>query len=68
MADAKTETPKMKKGVITQDFKDTNFNHTGIERNFKANSEPELPEGVYENYLHAGLVKAPDDKGTKPSA
>lgn len=73
MADQKT-----KQAFIISSFKDTNFDHSGIERQFTGGKIESLPEGVFDNYEHAGLVRAPtaddkaatstDAKATKPAA
>ncbi|UAK25864.1 hypothetical protein [Sphingomonas nostoxanthinifaciens] len=54
MADKKT-----KSAFIVTSFKDTNFDHTDVERHFTAGKVEQLPEGVFANYEHAGLVREP---------
>lgn len=60
---------KTKRAFIVRDFKDGSFEN-GAERRFTAGAIEDLPEGVFTNYEHAGLVRAPtpDDKKVSTTA
>lgn len=59
---------KTKQAFIVSDFKDTNFDHSGVERQFVAGKIETMPEGVFDNYEHAGLVRTPTAEDKKTSA
>lgn len=63
-----SEQKKTKPAFIIADFKDTNFDHSGIERNFKGGKIEQIPEAVFDNYEHAGLVRTPTTEDKKASA
>ncbi|MBM3926950.1 MAG: hypothetical protein FJ335_00600 [Sphingomonadales bacterium] len=55
---------KTKQAFIVSDFKDADFDGTGVERAFVEGKIEQIPEGVFGNYEAAGLVRTPtaDDK------
>jgi uncharacterized protein YxeA len=60
--------PKTKQAFIVRDFKDTNFDEKGVERRFTKGAIETLPEGVYANYEHSGLVRVPNNDEIKKLA
>jgi len=66
MAEQKND--KTKPAFVISDIKDTNFNDTDVEHRFTAGTIVELPEGVFGNYEHAGLVRSPTAEDKKAAS
>lgn len=60
---------KSKRAQIISSFTAANYGDTGEDRSFTAGSVEMLPEAVFANYEHAGLVRAADTaNAVKPAA
>lgn len=59
---------KTKKAVILRDFKDANDPQTSAEKRYTKSKDDketaDVPEGVFDSWVHAGLIRAPGAEST----